>query len=78
MKKVLITYGDSKFEISKTRFVQQAGALKIFDTSQQRNFQREKRWWLMELEARRHSDNIKQYGRWRHFGILRCWLLIVR
>lgn len=31
MKKVLITYGDSKFEISKTRFVQQAGALKIFD-----------------------------------------------
>ena len=31
MKKVLITYGDSKFEMSKTRFVQQANALKIFD-----------------------------------------------
>ncbi len=64
MKKVLITYGDSKFKMSKTRFVQQANALKIFDkiiayseqelsrrTSQQRSFQREKRWWLMELEA---------------------------
>ena len=31
MKKVLITYGDSKFKMSKTRFVQQANALKIFD-----------------------------------------------
>ena len=31
MKKVLITYGDSKYEMAKTRFVQQADALKIFD-----------------------------------------------
>ena len=31
MKKVLITYGDSKFEMAKNRFIQQAKALKIFD-----------------------------------------------
>ena len=31
MKKVLVTYGDSKYEMAKTRFVKQADALKIFD-----------------------------------------------
>lgn len=31
MKKVLITYGDHKFEMAKNRFIQQADALKVFD-----------------------------------------------
>lgn len=31
MKKVLITYGDKKFEMSKNRFIQNAHALNIFD-----------------------------------------------
>ena len=31
MKKVLITYGDKKFEMSKNRFIQNAHAINIFD-----------------------------------------------
>ena len=31
MKKVLITYGDHKFEMAKNRFIQQADALNVFD-----------------------------------------------
>ncbi len=31
MKKVLITYGDKKFEMSKKRFIQQALSINIFD-----------------------------------------------
>lgn len=31
MKKVLITYGDCKFEMAKKRFIQQADAIKVFD-----------------------------------------------
>lgn len=31
MKKVLITYGDKKFEMSKRRFIQQAYSLNVFD-----------------------------------------------
>lgn len=31
MKKVLITYGDKKFEMSKNRFIQNADAINIFD-----------------------------------------------
>lgn len=31
MKKVLITYGDKKFEMSKKRFIQQAHSINVFD-----------------------------------------------
>lgn len=31
MKKILITYGDKKFEMSKRRFVQQANSINVFD-----------------------------------------------
>lgn len=31
MKKVLITYGDKKFEMSKKRFIQQAYSINVFD-----------------------------------------------
>ena len=31
MKKVLITYGDKKFEMSKRRFIQQASSIHVFD-----------------------------------------------